>query len=76
MTDIPHVVRARVKLHLAQTEDQTAQTSARLSELPALSAEGRRLRHRRDRLMVEQEAWAYLLGVMARAGHSDKEVGS
>jgi hypothetical protein len=75
MTHIPHVVSARVKLHLAQTEDRTAQTSARLSELPAVSAEGRQLRHRRDRLMAEQEAWAYLLGVMARAGQSDEEVG-
>lgn len=64
--NIPQTVRALVKLHAAETEEQLARVGARLLELPALSAEGKRLRVRRNRLSDELAAWDHITAAINR----------
>lgn len=64
MTNIPQTVRSVVKLHAAATEEQLARVGARLLELPALSAEGKRMRVRRNRLSDELAAWDLIASLL------------
>lgn len=63
---IPETVAATVALHLAQTRHELALTVAHLESLPVLTARGKTLRGRRDRLIPELEAWEYLALVISR----------
>lgn len=60
MSNIPEAVRTRVALHLATTRHDLSLVRVRLAELPSLSAEGRRLRVRRDQLSRQEDAWAHI----------------
>lgn len=61
---IPETVSATVALHLVQTRHELAYVVAELESLPALSARGKTLRGKRDRLIPELDTWAYLYGLV------------
>jgi hypothetical protein len=59
---ISETVLRQLDAHVATVALEWSQINDRLETLPSLSALGRRLRHRRDQLRVQMDAWEYLSG--------------